>query len=149
RIDGVPNTTPFPKDGINDHVVHGADAVNPAMTGTKAAAWYQVTVAPGDTAEIRLRLRQHAKPESVTAESGNGATRTATTASAGGAEAPLGLAFAATMATRLAEADEFYAELRRDGATDDEQMIMRQAFAGMLWCKQYYGYNVARWLDGD
>ncbi len=53
------------------------------------------------------------------------------------------------MKRRLAEADEFYESLRREGGTDDEQMIMRQAFAGMLWSKQYYGYNVARWLDGD
>jgi Mannosylglycerate hydrolase MGH1-like glycoside hydrolase domain len=137
RIDGVPNTTPFPKDGINDHVVSGADTVNPAMTGTKAAAWYQVNVAPGDTAEIRLRLHHQAKPDS-----GNGKASDA-------AEDPLGPAFESTMTRREQEADEFYAELRRVDATDDEFMIMRQAFAGMLWCKQYYGYNVARWLDGD
>ena len=139
RIDGVPNTTPFPKDGINDHVVSGADTVNPAMTGTKAAVWYQLTVAPGATAELRLRLRHRARPEPT-----NGAPTTEPAA-----VDPLGVGFATTMATRLAEADEFYASLRREGATDDEQMIMRQAFAGMLWCKQYYGYNVARWLDGD
>ena len=53
------------------------------------------------------------------------------------------------MQRREAEADEFYEALRREGGTDDEQRIMRQAFAGMLWSKQYYGYNVARWLDGD
>ena len=62
---------------------------------------------------------------------------------------PLGPSFESTMRRREAEADEFYADLRREAATDDEQRIMRQAFAGMLWSKQYYGYNVARWLDGD
>ena len=53
------------------------------------------------------------------------------------------------MQRRESEADEFYEALRREGGTDDEQRILRQAFAGMLWSKQYYGYNVARWLDGD
>jgi len=127
-------------------VVGGADTVNPAQTGTKAAAWYRVHVAPGDTAEIRLRLHHHTNPS----------VRTDTAADANGAPItqekvvePLGANFEATMARREKEADEFYAELRREGATDDEFMIMRQAFAGMLWCKQYYGYNVARWLDGD
>ena len=62
---------------------------------------------------------------------------------------PLGPSFESTMQRRESEADEFYEALRREGGTDDEQRILRQAFAGMLWSKQYYGYNVARWLDGD
>jgi Mannosylglycerate hydrolase MGH1-like glycoside hydrolase domain len=135
RIDGVPSITPYPKDGINDHVVSGAATVNPAGTGTKAAAWYQLTVPGGGTAEIRLRLRR----EGTTAPGENG-------------EKPsdaLGSSFESTMRRREAEADEFYAELRREDSTDEEALIMRQAFAGMLWSKQYYGYNVARWLDGD
>jgi len=127
RIDGSPNVTPFPKDGINDHLVAGAATVNPAATGTKAAAWYRLTVPAGGTAEIRVRLR----PADETAPD------------------PVGPAFEETMRRREAEADEFYGDLRRDDATDDEAMIMRQAFAGMLWSKQYYGYNVARCLDGD
>ena len=61
----------------------------------------------------------------------------------------LGKPFDALMREREAEADEFYEDLRRDGGTDEEQLVMRQAFAGMLWSKQYYGYDVARWLDGD
>ena len=133
-VDGTPNTTPYPKDGINDHVIAGADTVNTAGTGTKAAAWYRLTVPAGGTAEVRLRLHRHDEA----APSGNGAT----------APDRLGAAFETTMRRREAEADEFYAELRRDDATDDEAMIMRQAFAGMLWSKQYYGYSVSRWLDG-
>src|SRR5262249_15580826 len=132
------NTTPFPKDGINDHVVNGADSVNPAGTGTKAAAWYRLTVAPGATAEIRLRLRRQAN---APLENGKDGDRPR--------DDLLGKTFETTMALREKEADEFYSELRRDDASDDEFMIMRQAFAGMLWCKQYYGYNIARWLDGD
>ena len=61
----------------------------------------------------------------------------------------LGAAFDDTMAAGEAEADEFYADLRRAEASDDEAMVMRQAFAGMLWSKQYYPYDVGRWLDGD
>ena len=138
RIDHVPSTTPYPKDGINDHVVGGAPTVNPKGTGTKAAAWYRLDVPAGGSAELRLRLSKV-----VTAGKGKAATATAK------APDPLGTAFANVMKGRQAEADEFYEELRREGGTDDEQLIMRQAFAGMLWSKQYYGYNVARWLDGD
>jgi hypothetical protein len=136
RVFGSEATTPWPKDGINDHVVSGADTVNPAGTGTKAAAWYRLTVDPGETAELRLRLRA-ASPEAP--------TPTASTA----VDDPLGISFRDTMATREAEADEFYAGLRRADATDEEAMVMRQAFAGMLWGKQYYAYDVSRWLTGD
>ena len=62
RIDGSPSVTPYPKDGINDHVVDGAATVNPAGTGTKAAAWYQLTVPAGGSAELRLRLSKVARP---------------------------------------------------------------------------------------
>ena len=134
RVYGAEATTAWPKDGINDHVVAGAATVNPAQTGTKAAAWYRLTVAPGATAELRLRLRPRAAglaPERP------------------GRRASWTTSFATIMALRNAEADEFYAGLRRPGATDDEAMVMRQAFAGMLWSKQYYAYDVGRWLDGD
>ena len=81
----------------------------------------------------------------ATAEGGNGKAAAEDVAPID----PLGPSFESTMRRREAEADDFYAALRREGGTDDEQRIMRQAFAGMLWSKQYYGYNVARWLDGD
>jgi len=139
RLYGEPGETPYPKDGINDHVVAGAATVNPAQTGTKAAAWYRLTVKPGESAEVHLRLRRP-----------GGVAGTATALELGPAEPdPLGDAFAATMRRREAEADVFYGSLRRTDATDEEARIMRQAFAGMLWCKQYYAYDVARWLKGD
>ncbi len=119
--------TPYPKDGIGDHVITGSATVSQDRAGTKCAAWYRLTVMPGQTTELRLRLR---KP--VT----------------GGAQ-PFGPDFDRIIAQRLAEADEFYAELTPPGATDDEALIMRQAFAGMLWSKQLFYYDVARWLDGD
>ena len=131
RLYGVEPITPYPKDGINDHVVSGAPTVNPQRTGTKCAFWYQVAVQPGQTAELRLRLRP--------AKTTKGATPAA----------PFGAGFDQVMAARQAEADEFYTELTPKDATADEAMVMRQAFGGLLWSKQLFYYDVARWLDGD
>ncbi|MFC5268863.1 hypothetical protein ACFPJ1_42720 [Kribbella qitaiheensis] len=129
RLYGVAGSTQYPKDGINDHVVTGALTIDPAQRGTKCAAWYRVDVAPGATAELRLRLRP----------AGSGAD----TATA------LGPEYDEVFRTRRMEADEFYADLTPAAASADEAMVMRQAFAGMLWSKQLYYYDVARWLDGD
>jgi hypothetical protein len=129
RLFGAAPATPYPKDGINDHVISGAATVNPDRRGTKCAFWYQVMVAPGATAELRLRLRPAgAGPEAATA---------------------LGADFDRVVALRRAEADEFYADLTPQGASADEAMVMRQAFGGLLWGKQFYYYDVSRWLDGD
>jgi hypothetical protein len=129
RLFGVPSHTPYPKDGIGDHVIHGTATVNPDRRGTKCAAWYRLTVPPGGTAQIRLRLRPAtAAPDAAVA---------------------LGADFDRVVTARRAEADEFYAELTPQRATADEAVVMRQAFAGMLWSKQLYNYDVARWLDGD
>ena len=128
RLSGGEPITPYPKDGINDHVVHGAPTVNPGRTGTKCSFWYKLTVEPGSTAQLQLRLR----PTGTTA-----ATR------------PFGKNFSDVLQTRESEADEFYQELTPRTASDDEAMVMRQAFAGMLWSKQLFYYDVKRWLDGD
>jgi hypothetical protein len=128
RLFGAPPGTPYPKDGINDHVIHGAATVNPAQAGTKCAFWYQLTVPSGQTAELRLRLRPASAPAPAD---------------------PLGAGFDQVIAARRDEADEFYAALTPPGASADEALVMRQAFAGLLWSKQFYYYNVARWLDGD
>ena len=125
RLYGAEPITPYPKDGINDHVVDGAATVNPERTGTKCAFWYKVTVPPGQTRVLRLRLR----PAQTTEAFGDG--------------------FDQVLTDRKAEADEFYAELTPAAATGDEAMVMRQAFSGMLWSKQLYRYDVNRWLDGD
>jgi len=130
RLYGANPVSPYPKDGINDHVVHGAPTVNPERAGTKSAFWYQLTLMPGQTAELRLRLR----PASGQA--------------AGAADA-LGADFTQVMAERQLEADEFYAELTPAGASADEALVLRQACAGMLWSKQLFYYGVSRWLDGD
>ena len=129
RFYGQENGPRYPKDGINDHLLHGADTVNPSGVGTKAAAHYALTVAAGASVTVRLRLMY----------SGTNA--------AGIAKPFAG--FDAIMAQRKAEADEFYANIQPAQATPDEKLVQRQAFAGMLWSKQYYYYDVSRWLAGD
>ena len=125
RLYGSASSPRYPKDGINDRVVAGAATVNPDGSGTKSAAWYQLTVAPGQTQVVRVRLR----PPS--------------------ADDAFGPAFDEVMVARQHDADEFYAEVIPDSASDDERLVARQAFAGMIWGKQFYHYSVTRWLDGD
>jgi hypothetical protein len=124
RLYGDADSPPYPKDGINDHVVHGLPTVNPDGTGTKAAAWYRLTVAPGETVTLKVRLR-----------SDN--------------DGPVIDDFDAVMGARKEEADEYYAGLTPAGASADEALVLRQAAAGLLWSKQYYHFDVADWLDGD
>src|ERR1700761_1082024 len=128
RLFNCPAVTKYPKDGINDHVVAGAPTVNPQQTGTKCAFWYTLTVRHGETATIRLRLR----PKAAT-----------------GTSKSFGETFDLVLQQRKAEADEFYQSLTPATASEDEASVMRQAFAGLLWSKQFYHYNGATWLDGD
>jgi hypothetical protein len=123
RLFGVSAATPYPKDGINDHVVSGAATVNPARVGTKAAFRYRLTVGAGETQVVDLRLQE-------------------------GAEG-VGSDFEAVLRLREQEADAFYGELTPAGASADEALVLRQALAGMLWSKQFYHYDVLRWLEGD
>ncbi len=127
RLYGEADGPDYPKDGINDHVVSGLGTVRPDQWGTKAACWYRAEVQPGETVEIRLRLRPRA----------------------GAPTDALGDGFVDVVDARRLEADDFYDELTPEGATADEALVMRQAFAGMLWSKQLFYYDVERWLDGD
>jgi hypothetical protein len=123
RLFGETPATPYPKDGIADHILTGAPSVNPDQVGTKAALVYALAIEPGATSTLTLRLAPDARD--------------------------VGTSCDAVFADRVREADAFYASLVPPGATAEEAMIERQAFAGMIWSKQYYHYNVARWLDGD
>jgi hypothetical protein len=122
---GSPGRSAYPKDGIGDYVVHGAPTVNPQGFGTKAALRYRLTLAPSETREIRLRL------------------------SATPGSADLGASFDVVMEAREKEADAFFAGLAPTGTTADEARIIRQAVAGLLWSKQFYHYDVQKWIDGD
>ena len=129
RLFGTPNAG-YVKDGINDCVVDGrTEAVNPAGVGTKAAADYALDVPAGATRVVRLRLTD----------------RSLERLPAG----PFGPAFDQTVARRLQEADDFYAEVIPATLGADERRVMRQALAGVLWSKQYYHYVVRYWLQGD
>jgi hypothetical protein len=148
RLFGGQPVTAYPKDGINDHVVSGAPTVNPQPTGTKCAFWYQLTVPAGQTAEIRLRLRPR-PPQNKPPQNKPPQNSPRPDEDTPDEDTPLGAEFTQVMTKRQAEADEFYAELTPPQTSADEAMVMRQAFAGLLWSKQFYRYDVARWLDGD
>ncbi len=121
-------TSPVPgyfKDGINNYVVENdRSAVNPELEGTKAAVRYQLTLSAGETQTIRLRLSSSAARNAFSN-------------------------FDALFSTRKSECDEFYDDLQHCVPSADAKLIQRQAFGGMLWTKQYFRYNVRRWLDGD
>ena len=122
-----PDASPYVKDGINNFVVHGQqEAINPARAGTKVAAHYQITVGGNKEQVIRLRLTAGPSADS----NGN----------------PFGHSFDTLFAERLQEADEFYASVIPQSLDNDSKNVMRQAVAGMLWSKQFYYYDVDRWL---
>jgi Glycosyl hydrolase family 63 C-terminal domain len=139
---GVPNRTPYVKDGIVEAVVRGnPDAVNPAQTGTKAAAHYRFELQPGESRQVRLRFRRLAAAAQVD-DGGRKKTSKvgATTAFKN---------FETLFDQRRAEADEFYLQLAPLEISAEERAIQRQALVGMLWNKQFYHYIVEQWLDGD
>jgi hypothetical protein len=124
RLFGAPNRTPYVKDGIDDYIVHGRhEAVNPARTGTKASARYPLMVGAGETRTLRLRISDAALDAAFASD------------------------FDAVMDVRRKEADEFYATVIPASLDADAANVMRQALAGMLWSKQFYYYDVNRWLD--
>ena len=132
RIFGAPSRSPYVKDSINNYLVNGQrDAVNPDKKGTKAAAHYHLSVGPGECQVVRLRLSEVA-PTALTPT--NGAS-------------PFGKGFEEVVLTRQKEADEFYASITPDTFDADQANVMRQAVAGMLWSKQFYHYDVDKWLE--
>ena len=114
---------PYYKDGINNYIVNGEDTVNPKKTGTKAAINYDIKVKAKDTYTIRLRFSSNAK---------NGFDD-----------------FDTIFNARVAEADEFYKDIQQNNPNPDSVLVQRQAFAGMLWTKQFYYFDINHWLNGD
>jgi len=126
RLFGTANASPYVKDGINNYLIQGdRKAVNSAKTGTKSSAHYSLNVEPGKTAVIRLRL-SNVQPSAV-GDPFKG--------------------FAATMQTRREEADAFYRGVTPKRVGNDEALVMRQALAGMLWSKQFFFFDVDKWLE--
>jgi hypothetical protein len=134
RLFGTPNRTPYVKDGINNRVVHQqASAVNAQGVGTKMSAHYQLVVGPGQCEVIRLRLNEigpEERKKSVSMPQG----------------VPFGEHFEEVLKARLRESDEFYASIIPPNLSDDARNVMRQALAGMLWSKQFYYYDLNKWL---
>ncbi len=125
RLWGVEAGPAFAKDGFHELVVRGRpDAVNPGRRGTKAAAWYRAVVPAGRQFVVRARLARELRRDG-----------------------PDG--FDRIVAERRSEADEFYAALQTGVEDPDARAVQRQAFAGLIWSKQFYHVDVPRWLDGD
>jgi hypothetical protein len=123
RLWGRPNPSPFVKDAFHEYVISGRrDLVNPAKTGTKAAARYELEVPAGGSRVVRLRF--------CSQPTGDAFER-----------------FDEILASRLAESNEFYDRITPKNLTEDERRIYRQALAGMLWSKQYYYFDLDRWLQ--
>jgi hypothetical protein len=123
RLWGKPNPSNYVKDSFHHYVVNGfRDAVNPEKKGTKSAAHYTLNVPAGGSSTIRLRLSSGARAKTFTK------------------------AFDTSFAARVGDADEFYERITADKLTEDEKRVHRQALAGMLWGKQFYFYDVDRWL---
>jgi hypothetical protein len=113
------------KDGFHERIVGGhLDKVNRANIGTKAGVWFQSTIPGGGRQEYRLRLSRRAL------------------------DAPFE-EFDDCMTLRRLEADQYYADLQKDIVSADERVVQRQAFAGLIWSKQYYYFDIPRWLKGD
>jgi len=127
RLFRTPNKTPYVKDGIHNFIAEGdPDAVNPERRGTKVTASYELTIGAGESRVVRLRLTDQAPKKD-----GGTAFRS----------------FESAMGAAKRDADEFYATVIPASLTDDEKSVMRQALAGMLWSKQFYYYDVNRWLE--
>ena len=122
-----PDDSPYVKDGINSYVVKGDEkAVNPEQKGTKFSAYYDLSIPAGESRTIQLRLSDTEDIEGPFEESAQ-----------------------QLFTTRKQEADEFYSSLTRGDISEDERNVQRQAFAGLLWSKQFYFYVVEDWLNGD
>jgi len=129
RLFGIDSASPFVKDAFNEYIVNGiTTAVHPAQRGTKAAGHYAALIGPGQSLTVRLRLTDGSIIDDVNGVGGD---------------------FADVFSRRQREADEFYTTVIPESLSDDAKSVMRQAFAGMMWSKQFYHYVVRDWLSGD
>ena len=135
RLFGTKPLQPHVKDAFHRHVIAGeAGAVNPKLVGTKAAPHYVVTLPAGRTQVLRLRLAAIGKEAAPLEQP---------------IDQPFGPGFDETFAARIAEADAFYAARVSPAATNEERAVIRQAYAGLLYTRQFYHYVVEHWLEGD
>ena len=122
---GMENNPPYVKDAFHRRIVHNEiEAVNPAESGTKACAWYQLDIGPGETQIVRMRLAEKSQPSTLVHD------------------------IDGIFARRIAEADEFYS-FCPSALSEDGKRVQRQAAVGLLWSKQYYYFVINDWLKGD
>jgi hypothetical protein len=121
---GAENRSPFTKDAFHRRIVHGEECTNPALTGTKSCIDYRFLVPPGGSSVVELRLADSASKGKLSEND-------------------------SVFAARRTEADEFYGSIHPPKATADERLVQRQALAGLLWSKQIYRFDVAKWTAGD
>ena len=125
RLFGIPNASPYVKDGINEALVHHRlDLVNPLRVGTKAAAHFKTVLAPGESFSVQVRFSDSSQPHPFAG-------------------------FDTVFSQRISEADQFYTAVQGPAVKKDQALVQRQAYAGLLWSKQFYHYNVELWLKGD
>ena len=148
------NRSPYVKDAFHEYLIRGnKSGVNPQQTGTKMAAYYPLQLRPGQSETIKLRLTD--MEPLATMERGLGLVGTIT--SPGHADPTAGVpaandfgaGFDGVFSLRQKEADEFYASRVTSELSEDAKSVMRQAFGGLLWSKQFYHYDIRNWLDGD
>ncbi len=141
RHPGLPSESDYYKDAFNNYVVLGeTKSVNPKNSGTKCAAYGLLMIPPGESRVVRLRL---------TSAGDEFATQTCAGKIDNYHAAAFGESFDETFTQRIAECNEFYDSRIPAVLSDDCKLIMRQAYAGLLWTKQFYHYVVSTWLDGD
>ena len=145
RLFGSKSRTPFVKDGINDYIVQGrADRINRAEVGTKASANYKLNVPAKSQISVRLRLSDI----DLTGIGALTKSRSTSASIRSGGDDPFA-DFDNCFAARIREADDYYASIVPPELSEDARNVQRQAFAGMLWSKQFYHYVVKDWLEGD
>lgn len=132
RLYQTPNASPFVKDAFHEYLIHGnKNAINPKRNGTKMAARYTLQIEAGETQKVLLRLAEQAEDNS-----------TKSTFDA------VSKNFDSILQKRRGESEEFYTAIA-GCENQDAKTVQRQALAGLLWCKQFYHYDVERWLEGD
>ena len=153
KLFGGNNATPYVKDAFHEYLIAGnKSAVNPARSGTKMAAYYPMTLAPGESRTLKLRLTDREPLEELSDGAGSGGA-----SAPGHVERPEGVpaandfasGFDGVFSARQKEADDFYSSRIPKQLSADAKSVMRQALSGMLISKQFYHYDVLSWLEGD
>ncbi len=124
RLYKTKSVSKYPKDGINDYITLKKKSVNPKKTGTKSAGVYQLQIDPSASTRVCVRMSKHHLEDPFSE-------------------------FEKIFERKRTESDEFYNVIHENVPEGEDRAIQRQAFAGMLWSKQFYYYNIKKWLDGD